>query len=272
MAAQTHHNTFESGYLQNGLVYFDSDGDLSFDLPELTFSEHFDRPVRTFDTIVVSDIHLGNRFCRAHELLVFLKTVSCNRLIINGDIFDDINMKRLNRHHWQILSHLRALTDKENHMEVIWLRGNHDGYSDLISQLLGIEFLHEYCFEWNGKKVMVLHGDIFDQFNVRPSILGQIGGFFYQLGLQIDPQKRRIGRWLKLNSRTYQRNLSRVRQGAEHYARQKGADIIICGHTHFVEECNEHGIRYLNTGCWADDKPSYFVGITQTGLKLLPFL
>ncbi len=236
------------------------------------YHAYFKKPVDVFETVIISDLHLGDRFCRARELLHFLQNVRFNRLIINGDVFDDINMKRLNRHHWQILSCLRGLTDRENNIEVVWLRGNHDGYSDLISQLLGVEFLNEYLLQWQQKRILVIHGDVFDGFASRFSLIGSLGGLLYKAALYADPQNRKIGSWMKRNSRTYLRNLEKVRAGAVAYARHRHADVVICGHTHFVEDAIEEGVRYLNCGSWAADSPSHFVGITTDELKVVPFV
>jgi UDP-2,3-diacylglucosamine pyrophosphatase LpxH len=238
---------------------------------EPDFTESFKKPVDVFDTVILSDLHLGYRFTRAVELLVLLKSVKFRRLIINGDVFDDINMKRLNRHHWRVLSSLRQLTDQQSGIEVIWIRGNHDGYSDLISQLLGIRFLEEYTFQWNQKKVLVIHGDVFDSYVSRFKYIGMIATGIYQTCLLMDPDNRRIGRWLKRNSRSFIRNTRRVKHAALTYARRKGADIAICGHTHHAEETRENDLLYINTGSWMD-APAHFVGITRDEIRLVPFI
>ena len=94
---------FESGYLDANDVQIDSFTDKLIEkIHNPDFAEYFGKPVDVFDTVIISDLHLGNRFSRARELLYFLKTVKFRHLIINGDVFDDMNMKRLNRHHWKV--------------------------------------------------------------------------------------------------------------------------------------------------------------------------
>ena len=44
-------------------------------------------------TIIVSDVHLGSRNCRAKDLLDLLHT-DFDRLILNGDIADTMNLKK----------------------------------------------------------------------------------------------------------------------------------------------------------------------------------
>jgi UDP-2,3-diacylglucosamine pyrophosphatase LpxH len=264
---QTHNS--QSGYLETDEDRFVT-GVLD-KVVEPDFRDCFKEPVDTFDTIILSDLHLGYRFTRAVELLVLLKSVRFKRLIINGDVFDDINMKRLNRHHWKILSTLRKLTDHESGIEVIWIRGNHDGYSDLISQLLGIRFLEEYTFNWNQKKVLVIHGDVFDSYVSRFKMVGAVATAIYQACLLLDPDNRRVGKWLKRNSKSFIRNTQRVKEAALTYARRKGADIAICGHTHHAEETEYKDMLYMNTGSWMD-APAHFVGITEDEIRLVPFI
>lgn len=266
-------NTFDSGYLstsESNAMEFTREVMKKALHPD--FADIFGKPVDVFETVIISDIHLGDKFSRAQELLLLLNTVKFKRLIINGDVFDDINMKRLNRHHWRILSRLRELTDKDNNIEVIWIRGNHDGYSDLISQLLGIQFINEYLMEWDGKRVLIIHGDIFDQFTMHPSLIGAVGCLFYQIALYMDPAKRKVASWLKRNSKLYQRNLEKVSKGAIHYARHHKADIILCGHTHCVEQAVEEDVLYINSGSWTAEAPSHFIGFTEDQLKVIPFI
>jgi UDP-2,3-diacylglucosamine pyrophosphatase LpxH len=47
-----------------------------------------------YRTIVVSDIHLGIRDSKAKEAVRFLKSVSCDTLILNGDIIDGWQLKK----------------------------------------------------------------------------------------------------------------------------------------------------------------------------------
>jgi len=61
------------------------------------------------DTVLLSDVHLGTDICRAASLLKTLQGIRFKRLILLGDIFDDLNLKRLTSEHWEFLSHLRKL-------------------------------------------------------------------------------------------------------------------------------------------------------------------
>ncbi|WP_456443055.1 UDP-2,3-diacylglucosamine diphosphatase [Caldithrix abyssi] len=234
------------------------------------FESYFGIAVETFDTMIISDIHLGSKVSRTRKLIELLTSVRFKRLIINGDVFDSINMRRLNKEHWQVLSLLRKLTNSKSDHEVIWIRGNHDGYSDLLTQLLGIKIYNEYLFSIAGKKALTLHGDIFDSFTSRFPLVSDIADYLYRLSFYVDPIKMRFSRWLKRNSKTFIRNTVKVRERAMAYARHRQADYVICGHTHHADEYQEGNITYLNCGCWTE-APSHFVGIVGEQIRVIPY-
>ncbi len=93
-----------------------------------------------YDALVISDTHLGSDNCQARPLVRFLEAVRAGelptrRLILNGDVFDSIDFRRLTRRHWKVLSLVRKLSDQ---MEITWINGNHDGPSEIVSHLLGV--------------------------------------------------------------------------------------------------------------------------------------
>ena len=101
------------------------------------------------DAVIISDLHLGSDNCQARELTEFLQEVrhgqlQTRRLVLNGDLFDSIDFRRLNKHHWKVLSLLRKLSDDTR---VDWVIGNHDGSAEFVSHLLGVEMAEEVGFE-----------------------------------------------------------------------------------------------------------------------------
>ena len=69
------------------------------------------------DAVIVSDIHLGSENCQAKAIGELLQKMldgelRARRLIINGDVFDSIDFRRLKKTHWKVLSLLRHLSDK----------------------------------------------------------------------------------------------------------------------------------------------------------------
>jgi metallophosphoesterase superfamily enzyme len=57
-----------------------------------------------YDTIIISDIHLGSPLCQAKELSEFLQQIRIKQLILAGDIFDDLKFNRLQHWHWEVLA------------------------------------------------------------------------------------------------------------------------------------------------------------------------
>ena len=98
------------------------------------------------DALVISDIHLGSANSQAKALGRFLEEVrrgvrATRRLILNGDVFDSIDFRRLKKNHWKVLSLIRKLSDQ---IEIVWLCGNHDGSAEIVSHLLGTAVEDEY--------------------------------------------------------------------------------------------------------------------------------
>ncbi len=102
----------------------------------------------SYDCIVISDLHLGSDVCQAKLLEEFLiwAVEHCRELVINGDIFDDLNFKRLTKRHFACLKIIRRNSDRDD-FRLVWVRGNHDGPIDIISHIVGVEILDEYVYD-----------------------------------------------------------------------------------------------------------------------------
>ena len=118
------------------------------------------------DAVLLSDVHLGSDNCQAKRLCELLERVADGelttaRLILNGDVFDSIDFRRLNKSHWKVLSLIRKLSDQ---IEIIWLCGNHDGSAEIVSHLLGVAVMDDFVLESGGRRILILHGHVFDEF------------------------------------------------------------------------------------------------------------
>ena len=104
-----------------------------------------ERPV--YDCLVISDLHLGSDVCQAKLLEEFLEWAveHPRELVINGDIFDDLNFKRLTKRHFACLKIIRRNSDRDD-FHLVWVRGNHDGPAEIISHIVGVEILDEYVY------------------------------------------------------------------------------------------------------------------------------
>ena len=176
------------------------------------------------DTILVSDLHLGSETSRAREAAQFLHSAMFNRLILLGDIFCDLNFRRLKKEHWQFLSLIRKLSNPKRGVEVVWVEGNHDrGLAQLMSHLVGVRVYDDYGWQYRGVKYRGIHGHQFDRFLVDSALLSALGELIYLHIQKVDFKDSKIARWFdRKNSRwlrlteTAHRLLRRLDQNDAH--------------------------------------------------------
>ena len=225
----------------------------------------------SYDTLILSDLHLGAEMSRAREALRVLQENRYRRLILLGDIFADLNFGRLKKGHWKFLSFIRKLSNPKRNVEVVWVEGNHDhGLTEIMSHLVGVRVYQEYQWEYRGLRHIAVHGHQFDGFvvsNVRVSYM--IGTLLYLQLQKWDSKNKTLTRFLdRLNTR-WLRLSPKVADGALTHARQHQAARIFCGHTHTAMHMrdHEHGIDYFNCGAWIDAHPTY-ITIGEEGVQI----
>jgi UDP-2,3-diacylglucosamine pyrophosphatase LpxH len=203
------------------------------------------------NTILVSDIHLGNKINLVKLLRHTLRTWKFKRLIILGDLLCDSNLKRLSNDEWKFLGDLRELS--EQGISVIWIEGNHDvGASDNISSVLGIEVVQKFEWQWNNIKCLAIHGHQFDKL-----IGGWFSDFISWIYLKILEHHWstkyfaiRMLEW----SRAWQRITAIVADKAIDMAQKQNAHYVFCGHTHEFHHKEYKNVEYYNTGSWSEHK------------------
>ena len=220
-----------------------------------------------YDCLVISDLHLGSDVCQARLLEEFLEWAvhHSRELVINGDIFDDLNFKRLTRRHFACLRIIRRHSDRED-FRVVWVRGNHDGPADIVSHIVGVEILDEYVYR-NGKiEVLMLHGDQFDTFITQYKWLTEIScGIFYYIQKYIP---HGAARWVRRITKRFQRNSQLIERRASEYAASRGFTKVTCGHTHLPLNAMVEGVQYINSGTWTESPPCPFVSIRGADFRL----
>jgi UDP-2,3-diacylglucosamine pyrophosphatase LpxH len=224
-----------------------------------------------YDTLILSDLHLGADMSRAREALRVLREVQYRRLILLGDIFADLNFGRLKKEHWKFLGYIRKLSNPKRHVEVVWVEGNHDhGLAQIMSHLVGVRVYQEYQWEFQGWRHIAVHGHQFDGFvvsNVRVSYL--IGTLLYLQLQKWDSKNKTLTRFLdRLNTR-WLRLSPKVADGALAHAAHHGAARIFCGHTHAAMHKHDvvHGVDYYNCGAWIDAHPTY-ITVGEQGVEI----
>jgi UDP-2,3-diacylglucosamine pyrophosphatase LpxH len=224
-----------------------------------------------YDTLILSDLHLGAETSRAREATRVLKENRFQRLILLGDIFADLNFARLTKDHWKFLGYIRKLSNPKRNIEVVWVEGNHDhGLTNIMSHLVGVRVYQRYAWPFGGLRHIAIHGHQFDGFQVSNVRLNKLGTSLYLQLQKLDFKSKPIARLIdRLNTR-WLRMSSKVAAGALHYARQHNADRIFCGHTHEAIHVEEDGIHYYNSGGWVDSRLTYLT-VDEQGVQIHEF-
>jgi UDP-2,3-diacylglucosamine pyrophosphatase LpxH len=224
-----------------------------------------------FDALVISDTHLGSDNCQARALVHFLEAVRhgdlpTRRLVLNGDVFDSIDFRRLRKQHWKVLSLVRKLSDE---IEIVWINGNHDGPADTVSHLLGVDVRDEYIVETGGRRVLFLHGHRFDEFIERYPVTSKFADWLYRWLQRLD-KSHTIARTAKHNSKAFLRNSEKIEAAAIAYAAERGCDAVCCGHTHHPLANAAGPVHYFNSGCWTE-RPCHYLTLAGGVVELASY-
>ena len=221
-----------------------------------------------YNTLILSDLHLGAETSHAREATTLLKETRFRRLILLGDIFADLNFARLTKDHWKFLGHIRKLSNPKRGIEVVWVEGNHDhGLANIMSHLVGVRVYQHYIWEYHGLRHIAIHGHQFDGFQVNNLRLSRLGTSLYLQLQKLDFRHKPIARLIdRLNTR-WLRMSAKVSSGAIAFAKHHEAQRIFCGHTHQALRAEQEGISYYNSGGWVDSRLTYLT-IDDMGVQI----
>lgn len=221
---------------------------------------------KKYRTVSISDIHLGMNKCLHKELLDYLNNndISCQTLILNGDIIDLYALargKKWKKTHTKILEFFMKMS--ENDTEVIYIIGNHDiTLEHFVNFNFGkIKILRKMIYNGFNKKFLVIHGDLFD--NNCPSWLYRLGDIGYNLILFINyyynkwRMKKGLDYWplsqrVKSNVKILMNWVNKFEKHLVNAAKGMKVDGVICGHIHKPEIRYIDNILYLNSGDWVE--------------------
>lgn len=222
---------------------------------------------RKFKTIVLSDIHIGSKWSHLKEATDFLRSSSCELLILNGDIIDGWHLVR-NRKRWKqsYNDFMTLMLDiQKSGTKIIYIRGNHDDFLDNAVPFTYENFsiVKSYIYESFGKRFFVFHGDLFDDVTSKIRWMSKTGDKLYSFLLQInryynDYRRRHgkeyfsISKVMKDKVKNFVSSFSKFDSKIEGIARKNGCTGVIAGHIHQAEIRNINGIMYLNSGDWIE--------------------
>jgi UDP-2,3-diacylglucosamine pyrophosphatase LpxH len=224
-----------------------------------------------YDTLILSDLHLGSEISRAEDAVRMLRQHSFRRLILLGDIFSDLNFRRLTKEHWKFLSYIRKVSNPKRGIEVVWVEGNHDqGLSEVMSHLVGVKVYEEYIWEFDGRRHLAIHGHQFDRFVVNNLVFSHINSFLHLQLQKLAFTGKFFSRFLDRMNTRWLRLSTKVAEGAIAQARLRDASRVFCGHTHAALYREKDGIEYFNTGSWTDATPTY-ISVGADGVRIHDF-
>ena len=228
------------------------------------------KKIKHYNSIFISDIHLGSEGSQADGVNSFLKNHSCDNLFLVGDIIDGWKLRKCI--FWP-QSHslvIRQIINKQRHgSKVVYLTGNHDEFlRDWLDVSLDIESIeikdsHDYI-GLDGKKYLVVHGDLFDGVHKMAKWLSYLGDNAYALLLKVNKVFNKIrqlfgfGYWslsayLKANVKGAVNFIFDFENTLADYCKSQGYDGVICGHIHIPSVKVIDGVEYYNSGDWVEN-------------------
>jgi len=223
--------------------------------------------VKHYRTIWISDFHLGTKESQTTYLLDFLRHNESDTLYLVGDIFDGWALSR--SWHWDQSGNdviQKILRKARKGTRVVYLPGNHDEFArDYLGLRLGRihvmqEVLHETA---DGRKLLVLHGDVFDGMIRHARWLSILGSKIYRLLLLLNHAINRARRffgmpywsfsaYMKHRTKRAVQAIADFESAMVRVAKKNNADGVVCGHIHFAEIRKIESILYANSGDWIE--------------------
>ena len=220
-------------------------------------------------TLIISDLHLGSKVSQPERVLELLKSFSFRKLILLGDVFDNLDLRHLSPEALELLNYIgRISRDKK----VRWVKGNHDeGLYGIFGPLMNAQIHETYTWQFKREKYFAMHGHQFDRFLVNNIFLSNLASAVYAFIQRIDFPDKRISHYVKRQSKGWLRLSEKVATGAIAEAKKHRAQYAFCGHTHkALQKVNGHHVKYYNSGCWTDS-PCTFITIDEENIQVHEF-
>jgi len=222
--------------------------------------------IRRFRSLFISDVHLGTRGCQAKLLLDFLRHHEADTIYLVGDIVDGWQLRSgwywPQSHNDVVQKFLRQV---RKGVRLIYIPGNHDEFlrDYLGTHFGGVEVVEQAVHVGgDGKRYLVVHGDLFDVVIKHARWLALIGGNAYDLAIRlntfVNALRRPFGlhywslsQWAKLKVKNAVNFIGEYEKVLAEEARRHGVDGVICGHIHHAA-IRAGEITYINCGDWVE--------------------
>jgi UDP-2,3-diacylglucosamine pyrophosphatase LpxH len=222
-----------------------------------------------YRSVFISDLHLGSAGCKTEKIQEFLRNIECEHLYLVGDIIDmwvSIKAGKWRQKHTNIV---RTILGKSKYgCMVRYTPGNHDALFRRMNgaEMGNIAVDHSFThFTADGKKLLVVHGDLFDRSVTSLRPIAWIGTWLYECVTVLTALVNQVREKRGLGASDFSSRIKKRFKQAVQYvtsfeerivvdAWNQGYDGVVCGHIHRPRiESHEYGGIYLNTGDWVEN-------------------
>ena len=216
----------------------------------------------TYDTVFISDVHLGTNRCNTKKFLKFLKNLKTKKLVLVGDILDIACMEkygtRWKKEHMESVHQILNLSKKGT--EIVYILGNHEAhlrrYCDFEHKNFQMvdEYIHK---DSKGNKFLCVHGDKYSEYS-SGSWKQIVFNWGYEL---ITPLSMFLERFFRFSLVYALKNTVRGKNYINQYEtdlasyciqRDKKYSGIIVGHIHHANIRYFNKLLYMCCGDWCD--------------------
>jgi UDP-2,3-diacylglucosamine pyrophosphatase LpxH len=225
-----------------------------------------DRP-KQVRTLFLSDIHLGMKGCQADKLLDFLRYYDADTVYLVGDIVDGWQLR--SSWYWPQAHNdvvQKLLRRARKGARLFYIPGNHDEFiRDYYgTHFGGIEVMEDAVHVTaDGKRYLVIHGDLFDIVIRHARWLALLGDKAYDAAIWLNTHFNTVRRtfgltywslsqWAKLKVKNAVSFIGAYEETIAAEARRRGLDGVICGHIHHAVIRSQPGFCYINCGDWIE--------------------
>lgn len=201
----------------------------------------------TFNTIFISDLHIGSDITNYTKLFKFMQEIKCNKIFLVGDII----YRNLQEPSLELERFIKLLEDKE--CEVVYIIGNHEKSRKLpMPQILSNIDIHKnYIYQGTKHKILIEHGDSYD---TKDKVLQSLKYIDKRTHIKLKNQelkrviKKHLSRALKAIAKVV------LHKSFSRYmilkAKKNRCNTVICGHFHKPAKVSDLNINYYNCGDW----------------------
>jgi UDP-2,3-diacylglucosamine pyrophosphatase LpxH len=197
-----------------------------------------------------------------------LREYESEHLYLIGDIIDFWAMGRNIQWSAKQNTVVQKILRRARHGEkVVFIPGNHDealreyngtSFGDI---LIAFEWLHVTA---DGKQLLLIHGDQFDQVTRHHRWIAVLGDVGYDLLVRLNGWLSWLRRTLRMNNcwslagfakRKVKSAVSFIfdfEESVIHSVRDRGLNGVVCGHIHSATIKDVSGLLYVNCGDWVD--------------------